>query len=137
MNAKNIFITESDLERLQHLVESSKSPSHRDAPHLDSLKAELERAIVVDSKAVPHDVVTMNSRVRIKDLDTQEEYVYQVVFPRDANLKKNRISVLAPIGTALLGYRAGSTIEWDVPSGRRRLYVLEVEYQPEAAGLAA
>lgn len=63
MNGKNIFITESDLGRLQRLVESSKSSTLRDAQHLDSLKAELERAIVVDAKAVPHDVVTMNSRV--------------------------------------------------------------------------
>jgi regulator of nucleoside diphosphate kinase len=136
MNAKNILITESDLLRLQRLVESRRS-GHRDAQHLDSLKAELERAIVVEAKAVPRDVVTMNSRVRIRDLDTQEEFVYRIVFPRNANLQENRISVLAPIGTALLGYQTGSTIEWEVPSGRRRFYIVDVEYQPEAAGLAA
>ena len=137
MNAKNIFITKSDLLRLQRLVESLTRPGHRDAQHLDSLKAELERAILVDAKSVPHDVVTMNSRVRVRDLDTQAELVYQIVFPRDANLQENRISVLAPIGTALLGYQTGSTIEWEVPSGRRRFYIVDVEYQPEAAGLAA
>ena len=137
MNAKNIFITESDLLRLQQLVESSRGPGHRDAQHLNPLKAELERAIVVEAKAVPHDVVTMNSRVRVRDLDTQEEFVYQIVFPRDANLEENKISVLAPIGTALLGYQTGSTIEWEVPSGRRRFYIIDLEYQPEAASLAA
>jgi regulator of nucleoside diphosphate kinase len=137
MNAKNIFITKSDLLRLQRLVESFTRSGHRDAQHLDSLKAELERAILVDAKSVPHDVVTMNSRVRVRDLDTQAELVYQIVFPRDANLQENRISVLAPIGTALLGYQTGSTIEWEVPSGRRRFYIVDVEYQPEAAGLAA
>ena len=137
MDTKHIFITKSDLGRLQQLVDSSKGSRHRDKPHLDSLQEELERAVVVDSKAIPHDVVTMNSRVRVRDLDTQKEFVCQVVFPRDADLQNNRISVLAPIGTALLGYRAGSTIEWRVPSRMRHLYIMEVEHQPEAAALAA
>jgi len=137
MNGKHIFITQSDLGRLQQLIDSSKGSRHRDKPQLDSLQIELDRAVVVDSKAIPRDVVTMNSRVRVRDLDTQEEFVCQVVFPGDADLKKNRISVLAPIGTALLGYSAGSTIEWKVPSRMRHIYIMEVEYQPEAAGLAA
>jgi regulator of nucleoside diphosphate kinase len=79
----------------------------------------------------------MNSRVRVEDLDSGHLYAYQIVFPRDADLAKNRISVLAPIGTALLGYGAGTTVEWQVPSGMRRLRILGVEYQPEAAGVAA
>jgi len=136
MDGKHIFDTQSDLGRLRQLIDSSKGSRHRDKPQLDSLQIELERAVVVDSKAIPHDVVTMNSRVRVRDLDTQTEFICQVVFPGDADLKKNRISVLAPIGTALR-YRAGSTIEWKVPSRVRHLHVLEVEYQPEAAGLAA
>jgi regulator of nucleoside diphosphate kinase len=137
MDGKHIFVTQYDLARLQQLIDSSKGSRHRDKPQLDSLQIELERAVVVDSKVIPHDVVTMNSRVRVRDLDTQTEFICQVVFPRDADLKKNRISVLAPIGTALLGYRAGSTIEWKVPSRVRHLYIIEVEYQPEAANLAA
>lgn len=136
MDGKNIFITEPDFERLQRLI-SSESFRHRDVRHLDDLKSELERAVVVESSKIPHDVVTMNSQVRVKDLDTQKELVYQVVFPRDANPERNQISILAPIGTALLGYRAGSTIEWKVPSGLRRLYIMDVVYQPEASGLAA
>jgi regulator of nucleoside diphosphate kinase len=79
----------------------------------------------------------MNSRVRVRDLMTRAEFVWAIVFPQAANAERNRVSVLAPIGTALLGYRAGDTIEWQVPSGRRRLRILEVEYQPEAARAAA
>ena len=137
MKAKNIVITEADYGRLQRLVESSRLFRPRDAEHLDALEQELERATIVKAGDVPHDLVTMNSRVRVKDLNSGHEFTYQIVFPRDADVAKNRISVLAPIGTALLGYGAGITVEWQVPSGMRRLRILDVEYQPEAAGAAA
>jgi regulator of nucleoside diphosphate kinase len=76
----------------------------------------------------------MNSRVRFVDLYTGEERVCTVVFPSDANIEQDKISVLAPIGTALLGYRAGDTIEWRVPSGNKQVRIEEILYQPEAAG---
>src|SRR3954454_6566276 len=137
MNAKNIFITEADYGRLLRLIESSRRFHNRDAEHLDDLEKEMDRAIVGKAGEVPHDVVTMNSRVRVKDLNSGREVTYQIVFPSDADVAKNRISVLAPIGTGLLGYSAGPTIEWHVPSGTRRFRILDVEYQPEAAGAAA
>ncbi len=137
VKAKNIVITEADYGRLQRLIESSRRFRQRDAEHLDALEQELERATIAKAGEVPHDVVTMNSCVRVKDLNSGHEFTYQIVFPRDADVAKNRISVLAPIGTALLGYGAGTTIEWQVPSGMRRLRILDVEYQPEAAGVAA
>ena len=137
MKPKNIVITETDYERLQGLIESSRRFRQRDAEHLDDLEHELERAIVVRSGEVPHDVVTMNSRVRVRDLNSGHELTYQIVFPKDADVANKRISVLAPIGTALLGYGAGTTVEWQVPSGLRRFRILDVEYQPEAAGAAA
>lgn len=137
MIAKNIVITEADHCRLQRLIESSRRFRHRDAKHLDALEQELERATIAKATDVPHDVVTMNSRVRVKHLDSGHEFSYQIVFPKDADVAKNRISVLAPIGTALLGYGAGTTVEWQVPSGMRRFRILEVEYQPEAARTAA
>jgi regulator of nucleoside diphosphate kinase len=137
MNGKNIVVTDSDFGRLQWLIESSRNLRQRDADHLDALERELEQAIIVKANEVPGNVVTMNSRVRVRDLDTRREVVYKIVFPREANAEKNLISVLAPIGTALLGYRAGSTVEWQVPSGLRRLQILAVEYQPETAKAAA
>jgi regulator of nucleoside diphosphate kinase len=72
--------------------------------------------------------------VRLIDLDTQEEMVYTLVFPPKADIAHNKISVLAPIGTAMLGYRVGDTFNWPVPDGVRRLQVAQVLYQPEAAG---
>jgi regulator of nucleoside diphosphate kinase len=76
----------------------------------------------------------MNSRVRLKDLETNEEKVYTLVFPSEANLEQQKISILAPIGTAILGYRVGDTVEWRVPGGIRKLRLEEILYQPEAAG---
>jgi regulator of nucleoside diphosphate kinase len=137
VKAKNIVTTEPDYVRLQRLVESSRLSRQRDAKHLDDLEQELDRAAVMKAGEVPSDVVTMNSRVKVKDLNTGRVTIYQIVFPAEADIAKNRISVLAPIGTGLLGYSAGTTIEWQVPSGMRRFRILEVEYQPEAAAAAA
>lgn len=136
-NAKNIVITEADCARLLRLIESSRNFRARDAAHLDDLEEEVERATIVKAGEVPHDVVTMNSRVRIKDLDSGRVVTYEIVFPPEADVANNRISVLAPIGTGLLGCSVGTTVEWQVPSGLRRLRILEIEYQPEAAGAAA
>jgi regulator of nucleoside diphosphate kinase len=137
VKTKNIVITEADYVRLHGLVESSRVFRQRDAKHLDDLEQELERAAIMKAGEVPSDVVTMNSRVKVKDLNSGRVTTYQIVFPGQADIAKNRISVLAPIGTGLLGYRAGTTIEWQVPSGMRRFRILEVEYQPEAATAAA
>jgi regulator of nucleoside diphosphate kinase len=129
-----IFITETDFDKLRRLIAGRRS-SGADADHLNELEQELERAEVIDDKeTVPPDVVTMNSEVRLMDLDSGEIKVYKLVFPSQARTE-NSLSVLAPIGTAILGYRVGSVIEWRVPRGVRRLKVLEVLYQPEAAGV--
>jgi len=136
MKSKKIVINDADYGRLQRLIEASRRLRHRDAEHLDDLEQELDHAIVVRPGEVPDDVVTMNSRVRIKDLGSGREVTYQIVFPGHADVAKNRISVLAPIGTSLLGSSAGASVECPVPSGTRRFRILEVEYQPEAAGAA-
>lgn len=136
MNTQTIVITERDMDRLQLLIDSARL-QWRDQSLLDRLEGELIRAKVVSPKRIPADVVTMNSKVRVTDLDTGKESTYQVLFPRDANTSKNMISVLAPIGTALLGFSVGSEIEWDTPGGIRRLRIDAIDYQPEAARAVA
>ena len=131
-----IFVTKIDFEELCRLVESRRAGRSSDRQYLDTLEEELDRAEIVEPDAVPCDVVTMNSEVRLKDLDSGEVKVYKLVFPSQARTE-NTVSVLAPIGTAMLGYRAGDVIEWRVPKGIRRLEVLDVVYQPEAAGVAS
>lgn len=130
-----IYITETDRQRLEKLIEKSAERDEGGAnqEYLRRLELELEQAVTVPSEEVPGDVITMRSRVRLSDLNTGEEVVYTLVFPSEANFEEGKISVLAPIGTAMLGYRAGSIIEWQVPSGLRRLKVEEILYQPEAA----
>lgn len=134
MRKRRIYITAFDMTRLKELVAVASEFSDRDRGHLRDLEEELGRARVVDPKKVPRDVITMNSKVRIRDLDSGEEKVYSLAFPRDADIGRSKISILAPVGTALLGYRVGDTIEWNVPAGLRRLKVEEILYQPEAAG---
>lgn len=126
-----IVITQDDLNKLESLLEglNAASPSERHA--LEMLERELDRAEVVEPGDIPRDVITMNSEVKLKDLDSGEELIYRLVFPTQAG-GGNKLSVLAPIGTALIGYRAGDIIEWAVPKGTRRLKVLKVLSQPEA-----
>jgi regulator of nucleoside diphosphate kinase len=76
----------------------------------------------------------MNSQLKVTDLTTGEKMTFRLVFPSDADFERGKVSILAPIGTALIGYRAGDTVHWQVPSGVRRLRIDEVLYQPEAAG---
>ena len=82
---------------------------------------------------VPPDVVTMNSEITVHDLDSNEDMTFALVFPSEADVDRQKISILAPIGTAVLGYRLGDTIEWNVPGRTRRLKIERVLYQPEAA----
>jgi len=133
MKNKGIQITDYDLERLRELLWASKLAGKSDDAFL-KLEKELERAEVVSSGKISTDVVTMNSKVRIKDLDTNEEIILQLVFPSDSNLDEGKISILAPVGTAILGYKVGDTVEWQVTAGIRRLRIEGVLYQPEAAG---
>jgi regulator of nucleoside diphosphate kinase len=101
---------------------------------LTALEAELDRGQVVDPGRVPKAVVTMHSRVRVRDLGDDGQETYTLVYPDDADINEGKLSVLAPLGTALLGARAGEVVEFDAPAGTRRLKVERVLYQPEAAG---
>ena len=130
----SIYITEPDHQRLSGLIETTRERNGVDREYLNNLEAELDRADIVDPKDISADVITMRSKVRLKDLVTGEANTYSLVFPTEADFSEGKISILAPIGTAILGYKRGDTIEWPVPSGVRRLRVDEILYQPEAAG---
>ncbi len=128
-----ICVTERDKHRLSTLL-GGIDTSGEDREHLDDLRYELDRAMVIVPGQVPPDVVTMHSLVRVTDLDDGRELVYSIVYPHEADYATGKISIVAPLGTALLGYRTGDTIEWQVPGGRRRLRIEEIVYQPEAEG---
>ena len=102
-------------------------------PHA-ALQHELERAIVISSEALPPDVVTMNSRVVYSDETAGVQRVVSIVYPREADIDAGKISILVPVGTALLGLRVGQSIDWELPSGEKHRYrVIDVPYQPESA----
>ncbi len=126
MQAENpIYFTEVDYERLRVLVGDGFSRRHGRSP-VTQLVEELDRAEVVPEEALPIGVVAMYSTVRLTDLDTGAEHVYTVVYPHEADAERGHISVLAPIGTAVLGYRIGDVVEWEVPAGLRRFRIDEV-----------
>lgn len=130
MNTRSIYITERDKKRLGPLVEALKNS--RD--DIRALQAELELANVIAPEDLPPDVITMNAKARLRDLDTGEEVTYTLVFPDKASIDDGRISVVAPVGTAMLGHRVGDEFEWEVPAGSVHFRVEEILYQPEAAG---
>jgi regulator of nucleoside diphosphate kinase len=135
-NMKNhgIIISTVDRERLERLLFGELAQAISEKGYLLDLQGELQRARTVDPSVVPADVITMNSTVRLRDNDSGEEETFTLVYPRDANIAVNRLSILAPIGTAILGCRVGDVVQWRVPSGTRCLTVEEVLYQPEREG---
>ena len=118
---RSILVTDTDLALLRRLRAR------------EDLEAELDNAEVVPSGRVPPDVVTMNSRVRFEDVASGESREITIVFPEDADASLGKVSVLAPVGTALLGLAEGQTISWPFPDGTsRQLRVVEITFQPEA-----
>lgn len=130
-----IYLTQNDLDRLLDLVEAySAGPGSR---RFEQLESELIRAVVVPRDQIPKDVVTMNSRVIFENETTGERLEIKLVYPREANIDAGKISILVPVGTALLGLRVGQSIDWELPSGEKHRYrVVAVPYQPEAAGVS-
>lgn len=134
MRQRKIVITKFDKERLEELIAVAEEFGGKNRQDLEDLAEELARAKVVLSKAIPRHVATMNSKVVLRDVDTSEEMTYSLVFPKDADIDAGAISILAPVGTAILGYCEGDVIEWSVPAGIRRIRIEKILYQPEAAG---
>lgn len=131
-----IYTTEIDRERLGHLIESVRNQNQKaDFSYINSLEEKLECAESVASEQIPPDVVTMGSQVRLKDLDTDKNQIYSIVFPTEANSDEGKISILAPLATALLGNKRGDMVEVQAPLRIRRLKIEEILYQPESASI--
>jgi regulator of nucleoside diphosphate kinase len=130
-----IYITKTDRDRLGNLIELTREHHDRaNIPYVAKLEDQLEYAEVVASDDIPPDVITMRSKIKLKDLDTDEEKVYSIVFPSEADFDEGKISILAPLATALIGYKRGDTVEFEAPSRLRRLLILDILYQPESVG---
>jgi regulator of nucleoside diphosphate kinase len=137
MQTSHIQITQTDYNKLQKLLREFPMTGPQDKSCREALRQELERADIIPSDEISPDVVTLNSRVRLRDLDEDETMEFTIVLPEEADAQSGRISILAPLGTAMLGYRAGDDFEWNVPGGHCRFHVEEVLFQPETANRAA
>lgn len=123
----SLYLTENDLDRLSDLLQEQGGRFAR-------LEDELARAVVVPREEIPRDVVTMNSRVVFENETTGERREVTLVYPGDADINAGKISILVPVGTALLGLRVGQSIDWELPSGQKqRFRVIGVPFQPESA----
>jgi regulator of nucleoside diphosphate kinase len=125
-NLQRILITQVDKARLQVAIGRALLQRSESRSRIDDLQRELDRAEVVDPTLMPSGLVAMNSTVRLRDLDTDEIETYTLVFPQEADIERNRISVLAPVGTAIIGYQVGDVVTWSVPRGRVQLRIEDV-----------
>ena len=123
------MVTKSDWQRLRAIL-GSPSKSARDTEHLLDLSDELDRAQVIPEGELPSDVVTLESQVRVRDRETGMVSNYTLVAPAQADVSSGHVSVVAPLGTALLVYREGDEVEWPMPGGVRRLWIERVT-QPQ------
>ena len=126
MQGRFMIVTDADMDRLTRLVRALKYSLVRDPQQVELLDQTLESADLRPPSRVPRDVIRMNSRVRVLDFDTRRKGLYTLVFPEEANISRGYVSVLAPLGIALLGRRKGDVIEAKVPGGVRRLRVEHV-----------
>jgi regulator of nucleoside diphosphate kinase len=123
----SLYLTQDDLERLSDLLDAQGG-------RFAQLEGELARAKIVSRAEIPRDVVTMNSRVVFENETTGERREVTLVYPREADIDAGKVSILVPVGTALLGLRVGQSIDWQLPSGEKHRYrIIEVPYQPESA----
>jgi len=127
---EKIYITQNDYAKLKKLINEKTPQDEYDR----ILLVELEKAKIVAAEKIPSDVITINSQVEFIDLNSNNKLTYFIVFPAEADIKQNKISILSPIGCALLGYKIGDTIELTTPGGQKKLKVEKILHQPEAEG---
>lgn len=129
---ETIYLTDKDYQRLHQVVQVQRKSS---GPLVvEALSRELKRAQVVPSQQIPPDVITMNSLVRLKDLKSDLTMDLAIVYPKDANMNTKKVSVLAPVGTAVLGCKVGDRVKCAMGKGTATYMIEEILYQPEAAG---
>ncbi len=129
-----IKITELDHLRLSKEVIIARNEKNIELKNLEMLVREIKRAEKVDSKAIAPEFVTMNSVVQVENEETKHPMTIKIVYPKEANFKKGYVSVFSPLGSALLGYKVGDTVQFEAPKGIINIKILRIDYQPEANG---
>lgn len=132
---KQIVLTEHDHQRLSQILDLDHSFGDQKSGNcLKQLNQDLENAKIVASSEIPSDIITMNSKIVLRDEGDKSTEEWILCFPQSADIYENKISVLSPMGIELLGSKKDDIIEWDTPRGRSRAKVESIAYQPEASG---
>jgi len=134
MRKRIFYITEFDMMRLNELLEDPEGFTGQYKIYLRELEEEFHRCEVVETTAIPEDVITINSTVLLEDLGSGEELIYSLVFPNESDIDQKKISILSPVGIASLGHRIGNTIKLEVPAGLTKLKVKKIFCQPKPIG---
>jgi regulator of nucleoside diphosphate kinase len=129
-----LIINSLDYSRIQRCISDAKQLRAINSADADKLLNELRSAQVLEPEEIPSNVVTMNSIVKLSFLNNKQQTQFQIVYPKNANFKENKISIFSPIATALIGYKVGDQIEWIVPAGPTKIQIDEILYQPESSG---
>ena len=132
MTMTPIVLTHEDHRRLTALLEQFPRDDQR---HFQDLRRELKRAELVEPEAIAGDVITMDSIVQLREVESGDRWKFALCYPKDADVRQNRISILSPVGTAIIGCRIGDVVDWPVPSGTIQIVIEAIDYQPEAAGV--
>jgi len=129
-----IIINKLDYIRIKQWISNAKQTKTVSNSEAEKLLIELENGKIIEPEKIPSNVVTMNSIVKLIFLNNNKQVQFQLVYPNEANLKENKISIFSPVATALIGYSVGDIIEWVVPAGLTKIKIEEIVYQPEASG---
>ncbi len=130
----NLILNKLDYLRIQKCIDEAKQLKSITVSESEGLMKELNSAEILEPEKIPSNVVTMNSIVKISFLNSNKQIQFQIVYPRQANVREQKISIFSPIATALIGYKVGDEVEWIVPAGLTKIRIDEIIYQPEAAG---
>jgi regulator of nucleoside diphosphate kinase len=133
MKARILYLTEYDYERLDLLLDYMNRTPQNWCDDLTRLMDDLATCQIVAPEAMPSNIVTLHSTVRYLDLGSNNEHMVTLVFPSNADLSAGRISIAAPLGTAILGHAKGDLVSWETFDGTKTIYIKEVLYHPEAA----
>ncbi len=129
-----LIMNRLDYSKILKCIDDAKNLKTINAEEAEKLLRELNSATIVEPDEVPVNVVTMNSIVKISFVNTNKQVQFRIVYPDEANVRENKISIFSPVATALIGYKVNDEIEWIVPSGMTKIRIEEIIYQPEAAG---
>lgn len=122
-----VLLLKNDFEILNGFVKNVHGMQVSEKENFRKLYEEIRKAQILKEEDFPADVVRLGSKVLIKDLHTKRDITITIVLPQNADIKQKKVSVLAPLGTALIGFRKGQKVSWEVPSGRKDFKIVEVD----------